>query len=145
MFTRSQRSLRDWVEAKVAGHNTHATLRAYCEQFGLTGPDVEGSKRDRAAAAVKGMSDHQIAVSAEKIAMHHNDVEWEEAALAELEAADPVISEITRREVARCFATTPLSGERPLIAFLQEFWTDLRCQDRENVKRLKELIAEEIK
>jgi hypothetical protein len=30
-------------------------------------------------------------------------------------------------------------------AFLQEFWTDLQCQDRENVKRLKELIAEEIK
>ncbi len=29
-------------------------------------------------------------------------------------------------------------------AFLQEFWTDLQAQDRENVKRLKGLIAEEI-
>ncbi len=30
-------------------------------------------------------------------------------------------------------------------AFLQEFWTDLKFQDQEAVKRLKELIAEEIK
>jgi hypothetical protein len=30
-------------------------------------------------------------------------------------------------------------------AFLQEFWIDLLAQDRENVKQLKELIAEEIK
>ena len=30
-------------------------------------------------------------------------------------------------------------------AFLQEFWSELQAQDRENVRRLKELIAEEIK
>jgi hypothetical protein len=30
-------------------------------------------------------------------------------------------------------------------AFLQEFWRELKFQDQEAVKRLKELIAEEIK
>ena len=30
-------------------------------------------------------------------------------------------------------------------AFLQEFWRTLKYQDQENVKQLKELIAEEIK
>jgi hypothetical protein len=30
-------------------------------------------------------------------------------------------------------------------AFLQEFWRTLKYQDQENVKQLKELIAQEIK
>ena len=140
MSTRIQRSLRGWVAAKIADHNTHATLRAYCERFGLTGDDAEGSKRDRAAAAVEGMSDHQIAVAAEKIAVHDGDIEMEEAGLAELEAGQPIISEITRREVARCFASTLLSGERPLIEFLREFWPIDSIWSSDTLKPLTEQI-----
>jgi len=67
MSTGVRQSLRGRVAGKIADHNTHATLRDYCERFGLTGSDAEGSKRDRAAAAVEGMSDREIAVAAKSV------------------------------------------------------------------------------
>jgi very-short-patch-repair endonuclease len=102
--------------------NTHATLRAACERFGITGEDVDGSKRERAAAATRGMTDRQIAAAAEWMALEYRDPQMQEAALAVLEADDSPITEITRIDVARCFHDTNLSGERPIIEFLRELW-----------------------
>ena len=39
MWTENPRPLRWWVEEKLTTFNTHATLRAACESFGITGED----------------------------------------------------------------------------------------------------------
>jgi very-short-patch-repair endonuclease len=122
MWTENRRPLRSWVEEKLATLNTHATLRAACERFGITGEDVDGSKRERAAAATRGMTDRQIAAAAERMALEYRDPQMQEAALAVLEADDAPITEITRIDVARCFHDTNLSGERPIIEFLRKLW-----------------------
>lgn len=122
MWTETRRSLRSWVEEKLATSNTHATLRAACERFGITGEDVDGSKRDRAAATTRGMTDRQIAAAAERMALEYGDPQMQEAAQAVLEADAPPITEITRIDVARCFHDTNLSGDRPIIEFLRELW-----------------------
>jgi very-short-patch-repair endonuclease len=122
MWTENRRPLRSWVEEKLATSNTHATLRAACERFGITGEDVDGSKRERAGAAIQGMTDRQVAAAAERMALEYCDPQLQEASLAALEADDPPITEITRIDVARCFHDTNLSGERPIIEFLRELW-----------------------
>jgi hypothetical protein len=122
MWTENRRPPRSWVEEKLANFNTHATLRASCERFGITGEDVDGSKRERAAAATLGMTDRQIAAAAERMALEYQDPQMHETALAILEADDPPITEITRIDVARCFHDTNLSGERPILEFLRELW-----------------------
>ena len=122
MWTGNRRPLRSWVAEKLATFNTHATLRAACERFGITGEDVGDSKRERADAATQGMTDRQVATAAERMALAYRDPQMQEAALAVLEANDPPITEITRIDVARCFHDTNFSGERPLIEFLRELW-----------------------
>jgi hypothetical protein len=122
MPTENRRPLRSWVEEKLAAFNTHATLRAACERFRITGEDIDGSKRERAAAATGGMTDRQIAAAAERMALEYHDPRMQETALAVLEADDPPITEITRIDVARCFHDTNLSGERPIIEFLRQLW-----------------------
>ena len=80
MWTENRRPLCSWVEEKLVTLNTHATLRAACERFGITGEDVDGSKRERAAAATRGMTDRQIAAAAERMALEYHDPQMQEAA-----------------------------------------------------------------
>jgi hypothetical protein len=79
MWTENRRPLCSWVEEKLATSNTHATLAA-CGRFGITGEDVDGSKRERAAAATRGMTDRQIAAAAERMALEYHDPQMQEAA-----------------------------------------------------------------
>jgi hypothetical protein len=108
MWTENRRPLRSWVEEKLATSNTHATLRAACERFGITGEDVDGSKRERAAVATRGMTDRQIAAAAERMAVEYRDPRMQEAALAVLESDAPPITEITRSK-SRGASTTQTS------------------------------------
>lgn len=119
---RTDRPLRTWVEEILVNRNTHATLGDACGRYGLPAPEAEGSKRDRARSAMKGLADRQVAAAAEKLAIEASDVALHEAALTVLEGGEPPITEITRVDVARCFDELYLSGEQEILPFLRKLW-----------------------
>ena len=108
----------------VKDHNTHSTLAAACSEFGMASQidDDTGSKRDRVFARLTGKSPREIAAIAEQVGARYGKFDLEEAALKVLEADDPPLTEITRRDVARCFDPPSLSGELGLLDLLRRIW-----------------------
>lgn len=61
--------------------------------------DGSGTKRERVLARLAEKTPRQIAAIAEQVGARYGNFDLEEAALAVLEADDPPLTEITRRDV----------------------------------------------
>jgi len=102
---------------------THETLDTEPMRIaGLSIPRGEGlSKSKRIDAALEGLSERQLADLALKLAAERGDVDLDEAARQVLEAAEPPLTRITRRDVARVFGFD-LAGEADLIEMVERYF-----------------------
>ena len=103
---------------------THQVLPVVAlEVAGLAVPD-EGdglSKRDRVLAALQCKSLREHAEIARRLGAHYDDFALEESGLAILEEGDPPVTEITRRDVAKCFGSD-LSGARDVLDLVRKLF-----------------------
>ncbi|MBY5637862.1 hypothetical protein HFO39_24390 [Rhizobium leguminosarum] len=89
---------------------------------GLVVPSEDGlSKRQRIDMALSPLSEAQLAQFALKFAAHRGDVDLDEAGRKVLEAGEPLLSQITRRDVARAFGDD-LAGERSTVEMVGRYF-----------------------
>jgi hypothetical protein len=102
---------------------THQLMPSVGLEAGLVIPaEAEGlSKRDRALAALEGKNLRELGEVARRLGAHWSDYSLEEAGFAVLEAGEPPISEITRRDMAKCFGDD-LSGEQNVLDLVRRFF-----------------------
>lgn len=102
---------------------THQTMPGVALEAGLViAAEAEGlSKRDRALAALDGKSPRELGEIARRLGAHWRDYTLEEAGCAVLAEGDAPISEITRRDVAKCFGDD-LSGEQNVLDLVRKFF-----------------------
>lgn len=95
---------------------THAQLSEEPQRVAeLVVPSGEGlSKRQRIDLALAGLTQEQLARIALKFAARREDIALDELGRKILEASDPPLSHITRRDVARVFGDD-LAGERGTV------------------------------
>lgn len=95
---------------------THSVMsEGLPHELGFAIPNGEGmSKAQRAAAALDGLNEIELATWGRRFAAELQDAELEEAALKVLERDTPPITDITRRDLARVFGDD-LTGEAPLL------------------------------
>ncbi len=102
---------------------THDRLTEILDQLGLH--QGEGSKAQRVKAALENLSNEKLCDVAESYLRVHYDWQLEETVFLEREKIEGgCISQITRRQITRCFDDLDqgLSGELPLIDFLDADW-----------------------
>lgn len=116
-------SLAFRIAETVRGRCTHDSLASHALELGIVVPDLpEGtSKRDRLLAGLQGKASREIAEIARKTGEQYCDFALEEAGLAALEISDPPLTEISRRDVARCY-DDDLTGEQDLLGLLRRFF-----------------------
>ncbi len=102
---------------------THAQLSEEPSRIaGLVVPNEEGlSKRQRVDLALSSHSEVQLAQFALKFAAHRGDVVLDEAGRKVLEAGEPALSQITRRDVARALGDD-LAGERGTVEIVGRYF-----------------------
>ncbi|MGH6888290.1 MAG: hypothetical protein ACREHF_03695 [Rhizomicrobium sp.] len=102
---------------------THAELSDAPQRIaGLVVPNAEGlSKRQRVDLALENLTQEDLARLALKFAAHREDIVLDEAGRKVLEAGDPPVSHITRRDVARVFGDD-LAGERNTVEMVERFF-----------------------
>lgn len=102
---------------------THAQLSEEPPRIaGLIVPSGEGlSKRQRVDLALSSLPEEQLAQFALKLAAHRGDVALDEAGRKVLEAGEPPLSQITRRDIARCFGDD-LAGERGTVEIVGRYF-----------------------
>lgn len=102
---------------------THQVMPSVALEAGLImAAEAEGmSKRDRALAALDGKSPRELGEVARRLGAHWGDYALEEAGSAVLEEGEPPISEITRRDAAKCFGDD-LSGEQNVLELVRRFF-----------------------
>jgi very-short-patch-repair endonuclease len=102
---------------------THQLMPSVGLEAGLVIPaEAEGlSKRDRALAALEGKNLRELGEVARRLGAHWSDYSLEEAGFAVLETGEPPISEITRRDMAKCFGDD-LSGEQNVLDLVRRFF-----------------------
>lgn len=79
------------------------------------------SKRDRIGLALSPLSGDELAQLAMRLADYRKDPDLAEAARKELEAGDPPLTPITRRDIARVFGDD-LSGQRATCEVLERWF-----------------------
>jgi very-short-patch-repair endonuclease len=85
-------------------------------------PHEEGvSKRDRARQALAGKTERELGEIARLLGVQFGDYALEEAGLAVLESGFRPITEITRRDAAKCFGDD-LCGERDVVEVLKKLF-----------------------
>ncbi len=114
------------LRALIAGFlhpMTHAVLDVEpMRMAGLEIPNGDGlSKSQRIALALDGRSEKDLAQLALKFAAARGDVVMDEAARKVLEADEPALSRITRRDVARVFGED-LAGEADLLEMVSRYF-----------------------
>jgi very-short-patch-repair endonuclease len=102
---------------------THQLMQSVGLEAGLVIPaEADGlSKRDRALAALEGKNLRELGDVARRLGAHWSDYSLEEAGFAVLETEEPPISEITRRDIAKCFGDD-LSGEQNVLELVRRFF-----------------------
>ncbi len=98
---------------------THERMADAATVVGFTIPPSDGeiSKRNRARTGLEGKTERELGEIARKLGAHFNDFRLEETGLAVLERASPRLTQITRRDVAKCFGDD-LSGEQDVVALV---------------------------
>jgi very-short-patch-repair endonuclease len=109
--------------ASVLGSMTHAELDAAPPRIaGLIVPNAEGlSKRQRVDAALENLTQDDLARLALKFGTDRGNIALDEAGRKVLEAGDPPLSHITRRDVARVFGDD-LAGERSTVDMVERYF-----------------------
>lgn len=102
---------------------THAQLSEEPQRIaGLVVPYPEGfSKRQRIDQALANLTKEELARIALKFAVDRRDIALDEAGRKVLEAGDPLLSHITRRDVARVFGDD-LAGERGTVEMVERYF-----------------------
>jgi very-short-patch-repair endonuclease len=102
---------------------THAELSEAPQRIaGLIVANAEGlSKRQRIDLALANLTQEQLARIALKFAASRGDVALDEAGRKVLEAGDPPLTLITRRDVARVFGDD-LAGERGTVETVERYF-----------------------
>jgi very-short-patch-repair endonuclease len=102
---------------------THAELSEVPQQIaGLVVPNADGlSKRQRIELALANLTQEELARLALKFADSRGDIALDEAARKVLEADDPPLSHITRRDLARVFGDD-LAGERSTVEMVGRYF-----------------------
>lgn len=102
---------------------THAELSEAPPRIaGLAVPNGEGlSKRQRIDRALANLTQDELAGLALKFAADRGDIALDEAGRKVLEAGDPPLSQITRRDVARVFGDD-LAGERSTVEMVERYF-----------------------
>lgn len=102
---------------------THAELSETPRRIaGLVVPTGENlSKRDRIDLALANRTEEDLARLALKFAAERKDISLDEVARKVLEAGDPPITQITRRDVARVFGDD-LAGERGTVEIVGRYF-----------------------
>jgi hypothetical protein len=102
---------------------THAELSdAPLRTAALVVPTGEGlSKRQRIDLALANLTEEQLARLALKFAAQRGDIPLDEAGRKVLEASDPPLTHITRRDVARIFGDD-LAGERGTVEMVGRYF-----------------------
>ncbi|MER9643452.1 hypothetical protein [Mesorhizobium sp. M0239] len=89
---------------------------------GLVVPAPEGySKRQRVEAALEKLTQEELAQLALKFAAARDDIPLDEAGRKVLEAAEPPLTQITRRDVARILGDD-LAGERSTVEVIEVYF-----------------------
>jgi len=89
---------------------------------GLVVPNAEGlSKRQRIEQALDNLTQKDLAQLALKFAAHRGDIALDEAGRKVLEASDPPLTRITRRDLARVFGDD-LAGERGTVEMVERYF-----------------------
>jgi hypothetical protein len=102
---------------------THARLSEAPQQIaGLVVPNGEGlSKRQRIELALENLTQEALARLALKFAAHRGDIALDEAGRKVLEAGDPPLTHITRRDVVRVLGDD-LAGERGTVETVEPYF-----------------------
>ncbi|TNE61357.1 MAG: hypothetical protein EP341_00775 [Sphingomonadales bacterium] len=102
---------------------SHAQMSQEPEQVaGLVVPAPEGfSKRQRIDAVLENLTQEDLARLALKFAAVRHDIPLDEAARKVLEAGDPPLTQITRRDVARILGDD-LAGERSTVEVVEGYF-----------------------
>ena len=96
---------------------THERLSGEIAALGLEAP-MEGSKRERVAAALDGLAPEEVArIAVEAGRRMGKHALWDRGERV-LEDGTPSLSEITRRDVARCFGDD-VAGARDIVEMLR--------------------------
>jgi hypothetical protein len=109
--------------ASVLQPMTHTKLgEAPLQIAGLVVPTGEGlSKTQRIDLALENLTQVQLAHLALKFAAHNGDVALDEAGRKVLEAGDPPLTHITRRDIARVLGDD-LAGERSTVEVVGRYF-----------------------
>ena len=99
---------------------THETLPGAAEDAGFSLGEAV-SKRDRVLAGLKNADRTTLGAIAQRLGCRFADFDLEETGCLVLEEAEPPISEITRRDIAKAFGHD-LAGERPIDEILKPLW-----------------------
>lgn len=115
---------------------THDSLPGLAEDLGFHISSVAGGdKKSRVADALEGKNDRDIAEIAIRAGNKFGDIDLSEQGFAILEKDDPPLTEITRRDVAKCFGDD-LAGNRNLVELVGSWfsignrWTEGWLRDR---------------
>lgn len=137
------------IAGSLKDRATHAELATFVhEASGLVvapydpKPDEPGeSKRDRILAAMDGKSERELADVARRTGQFLRDFRLEELGLTILEKDEKPITEIVRRDVAKCFGDD-LTSSRPLMKHLETLFdfNNMWVGDAFVQKRLSDLI-----
>ncbi len=102
---------------------THVELSETPQRIGgMVVPNAKGlSKQQRIDLALANLTQEELASFALKFAAHRDDIALDEAGREVLEAGDPPLSQITRRDVARAFGDD-LAGERGTVEMVGRYF-----------------------
>ncbi|CAM5476214.1 hypothetical protein MAUB1S_07994 [Mycolicibacterium aubagnense] len=102
---------------------THSQLSEEPQRIaGLVVPNAEGlSKRQRIDLTLANLTREELARFALKFAAHRGDIALDEASRKVIEANDPPLTHITRRDVARAFGGD-LAGERSTVEMVGRYF-----------------------
>lgn len=109
--------------AGVLQQMTHAELSEAPQRIaGLVVPNADGlSKRQRIDLALANLTQEELARLALKLAPGREDFALDEAGRKVLEASDPPLTHITRRDVARIFGDD-LAGDRGTVEMVERYF-----------------------
>jgi len=125
--------LRSAVAEVLKDMNTMRVLPDVCEGLGMSIGDADTesmSKKGYVLARLDATPDAAIPRIAVDVGDRHGNLGLSEAGLAEMEAAMPPISEITRRDAARAIDAFGLAGDIGILDLLRRVWPLDRMGDQ---------------
>ena len=135
--------LRNSIAWCLKGQHTGKDLPTICDKFGIisfSNDSSDISKRQYVLNRLRATPENQIPDIATNVGDAYGELDLSEAGLFLLEESVPPISEITRKDAARCFEDVGLSGVLDLLDFLGRIWPIERMAGESLFKQLPDEI-----